>query len=75
MLMHMHGTPRTMQQAPHYDDVVGEIVENFLDERIRFAMARWDCTKTKSFLIQVSDLVSCWYITLTLLPNCAVRAV
>ncbi len=38
VLMHMHGTPRTMQQAPHYDDVVGEISE-FFEERIRFAMA------------------------------------
>ena len=25
-LMHMQGTPRTMQQAPHYDDLMGEIV-------------------------------------------------
>ena len=38
VLMHMHGTPRTMQQAPHYDDVVGEISE-FFEERIRFALA------------------------------------
>ena len=38
VLMHMHGTPRTMQQAPHYDDVVGEISE-FFEEIIRFAMA------------------------------------
>ena len=38
VLMHMHGTPRTMQQAPHYDDVVSEISE-FFEERIRFAMA------------------------------------
>jgi dihydropteroate synthase len=38
VLMHMHGTPRTMQQAPHYDDVVGEISE-FFEERIRFAVA------------------------------------
>jgi dihydropteroate synthase len=36
VLMHMHGTPRTMQQAPHYDDVVGEISE-FFEERINFA--------------------------------------
>lgn len=32
VLMHMQGTPQTMQQAPHYDDVVGEIGE-FLRER------------------------------------------
>ncbi|HSF65914.1 MAG TPA: dihydropteroate synthase [Nitrospiraceae bacterium] len=37
VLMHMSGTPRTMQQAPHYDDVVGEISE-FFEERINFAM-------------------------------------
>jgi dihydropteroate synthase len=38
VLMHMPGTPRTMQQDPHYDDVVGEI-SDFFEERIRFAMA------------------------------------
>lgn len=38
VLMHMRGTPRTMQQAPHYDDVIGEISE-FFEERIRFAEA------------------------------------
>jgi dihydropteroate synthase len=38
VLMHMHGTPRTMQQAPCYDDVVGAI-SDFFAERIRFAMA------------------------------------
>ena len=37
VLMHMYGTPRTMQQAPHYDDVVGEISE-FFEERINFAV-------------------------------------
>lgn len=26
VLMHMRGTPRTMQQHPHYDDLMGEIV-------------------------------------------------
>ena len=31
-LMHMQGEPRTMQDAPHYDDVVGE-VRAFLRER------------------------------------------
>jgi dihydropteroate synthase len=24
--MHMQGTPRTMQQAPHYDDLLGEVI-------------------------------------------------
>lgn len=38
VLMHMQGTPRTMQQAPHYDDVVEE-VSVFFEERIRFATA------------------------------------
>lgn len=38
VLMHMQGTPRTMQQAPHYDDVVEE-VSAFFEERIRFATA------------------------------------
>ena len=38
VLMHMNGTPRTMQQAPRYEDVVGEI-SDFFQERIRFAMA------------------------------------
>ena len=38
VLMHMHGTPRTMQRAPCYDDVVEEILA-FFEERIRFAMA------------------------------------
>lgn len=32
-LMHMQGEPGTMQDAPHYDDVVGE-VHRFLAERI-----------------------------------------
>ncbi len=33
VLMHMQGEPRTMQDAPHYDDVVGE-VRRFLADRI-----------------------------------------
>ncbi len=33
VLMHMQGEPRTMQAAPQYDDVVGE-VHRFLAERI-----------------------------------------
>lgn len=32
-LMHMQGEPRTMQEAPHYDDVVGE-VHRFLTDRL-----------------------------------------
>jgi len=38
VLMHMQGTPLTMQDAPHYDDLMGEIAA-FLDERIRAAEA------------------------------------
>lgn len=37
VLMHMLGTPRTMQQRPHYRDVVEEVKE-FLRDRIRFAV-------------------------------------
>jgi dihydropteroate synthase len=36
ILMHMQGTPRTMQEAPAYGDVV-EDVKGFLAERIDFA--------------------------------------
>jgi dihydropteroate synthase len=38
VLMHMHGTPRTMQDNPSYGDVVRE-VGDFLDERIGHALA------------------------------------
>ena len=38
VLMHMAGTPRTMQDHPHYDDVVGE-VEAFLLARAASAHA------------------------------------
>lgn len=36
-LMHMQGEPRTMQAAPHYDDVVSEVAA-FLEERLAFAI-------------------------------------
>ena len=39
VLMHMQGTPRTMQVAPHYDDVVAE-VRDFLARRVEFAVDR-----------------------------------
>lgn len=39
VLMHMQGTPQTMQKAPQYHDVVEE-VEDFLVERVRFALER-----------------------------------
>jgi len=38
VLMHMQGTPVTMQEAPKYDDVVAEITE-FLSERASKAIA------------------------------------
>jgi dihydropteroate synthase len=37
VLMHMQGTPRTMQENPTYDDVVDD-VKAFLAERIEFAV-------------------------------------
>jgi dihydropteroate synthase len=37
-LMHMLGEPRTMQQNPHYDDVVDD-VKAFLSGRVEFALA------------------------------------
>jgi dihydropteroate synthase len=38
ILMHMRGTPRTMQEAPRYDDLLGE-VRSFLAARLREAEA------------------------------------
>ena len=37
VLMHMRGTPETMQENPSYDDVIGEIREFFL-ERVEFCL-------------------------------------
>ena len=37
VLMHMQGTPRTMQEDPTYDDVVDDVTA-FLAERIEFAI-------------------------------------
>ncbi|MBU3666814.1 MAG: dihydropteroate synthase [Chthoniobacterales bacterium] len=37
VLMHMQGTPRTMQNAPHYDDVAREVL-GFLGSRIEAAL-------------------------------------
>jgi dihydropteroate synthase len=39
ILMHMKGTPRTMQEDPVYEDVVAEVAQ-FLDERASLAVAR-----------------------------------
>ena len=38
VLMHMRGTPRTMQKDPHYDDAVREVAD-FLAERLATARA------------------------------------
>jgi dihydropteroate synthase len=38
VLMHMQGNPRTMQDDPHYDDVVADICR-FFEERMEFAIA------------------------------------
>jgi dihydropteroate synthase len=37
--MHMKGTPKTMQQDPHYDDLIGELI-SFFEERIKTAVSR-----------------------------------
>lgn len=39
IIMHMRGTPETMQISPRYDDVVGEVYD-FLGRRAEFAMTR-----------------------------------
>jgi dihydropteroate synthase len=39
IVMHMKGTPRTMQERPHYEDLMTEIVD-FLDDRMRCAASR-----------------------------------
>ena len=38
ILMHMKGTPKTMQVNPHYDDLMGEIMD-YLESRIKVALA------------------------------------
>lgn len=47
-LMHMQGQPRTMQQSPHYDDLLAE-VSDFLQERIH-ACAQAGIAKDKLIL-------------------------
>ena len=39
VLMHMQGTPGTMQQAPYYRDVTKDVVQ-FLAQRVQYARAR-----------------------------------
>src|SRR5919202_3320111 len=35
ILMHMQGTPQTMQVAPHYDDVIGQVGDFFRQQYSR----------------------------------------
>ncbi len=39
VLMHMQGTPKTMQAEPAYGEVVGEVID-WLQERVDYAVAR-----------------------------------
>lgn len=39
ILMHTKGMPKDMQRAPHYQDVVGEIID-FFEERLAFCAAQ-----------------------------------
>jgi len=39
VLMHIKGTPRTMQRNPHYDDLIGEIYEYLSDAIDKFIRA------------------------------------
>ncbi len=39
VLMHMQGSPQTMQDSPRYDDVMGEVCA-FLKERAHYAMSK-----------------------------------
>jgi len=38
VLMHMQGTPKTMQSEPHYDSVVDDVLD-FLNERVHYAVS------------------------------------
>ncbi len=39
VIMHMLGTPKTMQKSPYYEDVILDIL-NFFDERVSFALSQ-----------------------------------
>ena len=39
VVMHMRGTPQTMQTEPHYDDVTAEVETFFVDRLERLAAA------------------------------------
>jgi dihydropteroate synthase len=42
VLMHMRGTPRTMQRDPRYSDVVGEVYDFLFDQLVRLEQAGID---------------------------------
>ena len=42
VIMHMQGTPRTMQQAPHYEDLLGEVIADLAAGVARAAAAGVD---------------------------------
>jgi dihydropteroate synthase len=42
IIMHMQGTPRSMQAAPHYDDVVAEVTNFFRQQYDRALECRID---------------------------------
>ena len=52
-LMHMQGDPRTMQDAPRYDDVVDEVVA-FLSERLDARDCGGRAARIRSASIQAS---------------------
>ena len=54
VLMHMRGTPRTMQRRPAYTDVMADIVK-FLKERIEFCVKQGIAGK---FIVSIRALVS-----------------
>ena len=39
IIMHMKGTPKTMQEAPDYEDVISQIYD-YIDKKISFALSR-----------------------------------
>lgn len=45
IVMHMQGTPATMQQSPHYEDVVAEVAAFFEERAAALKAAGVDCSK------------------------------
>jgi dihydropteroate synthase len=67
VLMHMQGIPRTMQSAPHYEDVVEEVL-GFLNERVREAV-RGGVVRQRLFIDPGIGFGKCLEHNLTLLRN------